>query len=109
MNTAASPACTVSPEAASRAFRHQLVLMATLGTFVPLAVLSLLYTLAPLPLTAQAASMLRAANGIAAVVIGLNALAVAALALARTWFMRRGLVRPAVWQPVPVVGRSESA
>ncbi|QLQ00054.1 MAG: hypothetical protein HZY78_07465 [Burkholderiaceae bacterium] len=65
------------------------MLMASLGTFGPLAVLALLYTLAPMPLTVQAAAVLRAANGVAAVVVGLNALAVLTLALARAWFVRR--------------------
>lgn len=108
MNTAASAACAPSARDATRAFRRQLVLMVTLGTFGPLAVLALLYTLAPMPLTAQALAVLRTANGIAAVVIGLNTLAVVTLALARAWFVRKGAPTAQAWQPVTLIRSSES-
>ncbi len=109
MNTAPLSACAPSARDAARAFRRQLVLMASLGTFGPLAVLALLYTLAPMPLTVQAAAVLRAANGVAAVVVGLNALAVLTLALARAWFVRKGLPAAQPWQPVTLARSSETA
>lgn len=108
MNTPPLPACAPSANDAARSFRRQLVLMASLGTFGPLAVLALLYTLAPLPLTVQAAAVLRAANGVAAVVVGLNALAVLTLALARAWFLRKGLSATQPWQPVALTRSGET-
>lgn len=83
-------------------FARQLTLMAVVGTLLPLAVLALLYLLAPMPLTATAAATLRAANGVAAVVVGLNAAAVTTLALARALFSRK-LPTRVEWQPVRVV------
>ncbi len=88
-------------------FRRQLVLMAILGTFVPLAVLALLYALAPLPMTPATITVLRTANGVAAVLVGMNALAIAVLVLARTLFQRK-LGHPAEWQPVQMT-RGETA
>lgn len=83
-------------------FHRQLVLMATVGTLLPLAVLALLYLLAPLPLDAAAVQTLRTANNVAGVVVGINAVVVVLaglVGLAR----RRPSAAAAAWQPVRVV------
>ena len=95
------------PVTARPAPRHdvwrRLVLMTALGTFVPVAVLALLYVLAPTPLSAAAVQTLRTANQIAAFVVAVN-LAMAVLVTVAA-LLRRPRRDPAA-QPVRWVGRS---
>lgn len=79
------PTPTVTPWPIGR----QLMLMAALGTLAPLAVLAMIYALAPLPMTPQVAATLRAAVGMAGVFIGLNAAAVAVIAGLHALLARR--------------------
>jgi hypothetical protein len=54
------------------AFRHKLATIAVIGTLLPLAVLALLYLLAPLPMTAATMDILRTANRFAGTVVLLH-------------------------------------
>lgn len=78
-----------------------LVMVAALGTGLPLVVLALLYLLAPLPLGAGALETLRMANRFALAIVGINWIFVAGWALltrARA-VGKRGPVT--AWRPLP--------
>ena len=91
----------------SRRFSRQLVLMAALGTLVPLVMLAMLYALAPLPLSTAAAASLRTANAVAGVLVSVNAVAVAVLWVANR-LMRRRLPAQGAWQPVRMSRRASA-
>lgn len=88
----------------SRRFSRQLILMAVLGTLVPLVMLALLYALAPMPLSASAVASLRTANSVAGVLVGINALAVVVMwGVSR--MLRKTVSAQGAWQPVEVSRR----
>jgi hypothetical protein len=96
------PATTSRPRAARHAVSRQLVLMGVLGTFVPLAVLAVLYLLAPAPLTEATAQTLRLTNRFAGAVVLVNA-ALTLAAGAGSRIAQAVSARRSLWQPVRLV------
>jgi uncharacterized BrkB/YihY/UPF0761 family membrane protein len=84
------------------AFHRKLALIWAIGTVLPIAVLALLYVLAPLPMTAATVDILRTANRFAATVVLLHwAITLAVWAASKVAKTAR---RPdAAWQEVKLV------
>lgn len=59
----------VSQPAPRTAFQRKLALIAVLGTLLPLALLSLMFLVAPMPMTAEAADTLRSASRFAGAIV----------------------------------------
>lgn len=59
----------IAPQRAPRNFQRQLALIGVLGTVLPLAVLALMFLLAPLPMTPAAADVLRNASRLAGAIV----------------------------------------
>ena len=95
-------------QASRNAFHRKLALIWAVGTLLPLAMLALLYVLAPLPMTAATVDILRTANRFAGTVVlvhwGITLAVWAASKLARP-----AHIRDAGWQSVKRVRRAPVA
>jgi uncharacterized BrkB/YihY/UPF0761 family membrane protein len=102
MSRTQAPLAAATPS--RKTLQHKLVLIWAVGTMLPLAVLAALYVLAPLPMNAAAAEVLRTANRIAGAVVlvhwGITGAVWAAVGLKKTPSRRE-----AGWQPVKLERR----
>lgn len=96
-----TPAPVVMKPARANTAGRTLVLVATLGTLMPLALLALMYVLAPLPMTESAAATLKMANRFAGLLVVVNWAFVVAMAL----MSRLAPKLDADWQPITLVQR----
>lgn len=67
----------------------KITLMAAVGTLLPLLLVALAFAFTPLPVTPQAAEVLRLLVRMAALFIGINAVVVTVVATAHLWVSRR--------------------
>ena len=63
------PVRPVSQPASRTTFQRKLALIAVLGTLLPLALLSLMFLVAPMPMTTEAADTLRSASRFAGAIV----------------------------------------
>jgi len=86
------------------AFHRKLALIWAIGTLLPIAVLALLYVLAPMPMTAATVDILRTANRFAGTVVLLHwAITLAVWAASKV--VRAAPRKDAGWQDVKLVRR----
>ena len=84
------------------AFQRKLALIGVLGTLLPLAVLALMYLLAPMPMTSATADILRSANRFAGAIVLVHwAITLAVWAASKA--VKPATSRPADWQGVKLV------
>ena len=93
--------------AARTAFQRKLALIAVLGTLLPLALLSLMFLVAPMPMTAQAADTLRGASRFAGAIVLVH-WAVTLAIWAASKAAKPASAPKAVWQGVKVVRRANA-
>lgn len=91
-----------SAPSARTAFQRKLAMIGVVGTVLPLAVLALMYLLAPLPMTTGTAEILRMANRFAATIVLLHwAITLAVWAASKA--VKPATARQADWQGVKLV------
>lgn len=96
------------PATSSRnAFQRKLGLIWAVGTLLPMAILAALYVLAPLPMTAATAEVLRTANHFAGTVVLLHwAITLAVWAASKV--VKTASPRDPAWQPVELAPRANA-
>lgn len=92
---------------ARRAFHRKLAMIWAIGTLLPLAMLALLYVLAPLPMTTATLDILRTANRFAGTVVLLHWGITLAVWMASK-VARPAQSRDASWQRVKLVRRADA-
>ena len=88
-------------------FQRKLALIAVLGTLLPLALLSLMFLVAPMPMTAEAADTLRHASRFAGAIVLVH-WAVTLAVWAASKAVKPASAPKAVWQGVKVVRRANA-
>ena len=93
--------------AARTAFQRKLALIGVLGTMLPLALLALMFLVAPLPMTPVAADVLRSASRFAGAIVLVHwALTLAVWAASK--MVQPAKAPAAEWQGVPAVRRANA-
>jgi uncharacterized BrkB/YihY/UPF0761 family membrane protein len=98
---------TATPRPVHSAFQRKLALIAVLGTLLPLALLSLMFLLAPMPMTAEAADTLRSASRFAGAIVLVH-WAVSLTVWAASKAAKPAPNRKAAWQDVKMVRRANA-
>ena len=93
-----------SAPSARTAFQRKLAMIGVVGTVLPLAVLALMYLLAPLPMTTGTAEILRMANRFAATIVLLH-WAITLAVWAATRIAKPVAPRDAGWKEIQLVRR----
>ncbi len=96
---------TATPRPIHSAFQRKLALIAVFGTLLPLAILSVMFLLAPMPMTAEAADTLRSAGRFAATIVLVHWAVTFAV-----WLASKA-VKPtptAEWQSIKLVRRANA-